>query len=87
MDYGARWVGQKDKSVAYTPLDLEIARPVFEALIDGDPKRALALEPVLRWPADDWTALASTLRETGFDPKKPGHLTALQSLIDQACDT
>ena len=71
----------------FTPLDLEIARPVFEALIDGDPKRALALEPVLRWPADDWTALASTLRETGFDPKKPGHLTALQSLIDQACDT
>jgi len=72
--------------VAYTPLDLEIARPVFEALIDGDPRRALTLDPVLRWSADAWAALAYTLRETGFDPKRPGHLTALQSLIDRACD-
>jgi hypothetical protein len=72
--------------VAYTLLELEIARPVFEALVDGDPKRALMLDPVLRWPADAWSALATTLRQTGFDPRRPGHLTALQSLIDQACE-
>ena len=73
--------------MAYTPLELEIARPVFEALVDGDPKRALALDPVLRWPKDAWSALASTIKQTGFDPKRPGHLTALQSLIDQACES
>jgi len=72
--------------VAYTPLELEIARPVFEALVGGDSKRALTIQPVLRWSAEAWTALAPILKKAGFDPKKPGHLTALQSLIDQACE-
>jgi hypothetical protein len=70
----------------FAPSDLEIARPLFDALVGDDPRRALALDPVLRWSADFWSAFADTLRETGFSPKNPGHLAALQSLIDQACE-
>ena len=72
--------------MVFDPQDLAVAKTVFEAVVGAEPKRALALEPVIRWSADAWRALAATLQKAGFDPRKPAHLAALQSLIDQACD-
>ena len=68
------------------PDDLEIADMVFEAIVGDQPKRALALDPVIRWPASAWTAFTEVIRISGFDIHNPQHLAALQSLIDKACD-
>jgi hypothetical protein len=68
------------------PADLEIARAVFDVIVAGEPSRALALEPVIRWPTGAWAAFTDIMRIAGFDFHNPNHLAALQSLIDKACD-
>ena len=66
--------------------DLEIATKVFALIVGDNPARALALAPVCQWSAGYWTDHASALLACGFDRLRPGHLTALQWLLDRACD-
>ena len=66
--------------------DLEIARTIFNAIVEGQPNRALGLDAVIRWPASAWLAFADVMRTAGFEFRNPRHLAALQSLIDKACD-
>jgi hypothetical protein len=68
------------------PGDLEIAKTVFDVIVGGEPSRALALDPVIRWPGSAWAAFTECMRHAGFDFHNPNHLAALQSLIDKACD-
>ena len=70
----------------YTPADLEIATEIFWAIVRDDPRRALSLEPIIRWQKDAWGAFSATILEIGFDTRNPRHLAALQSLIDHACN-
>jgi hypothetical protein len=68
------------------PGDLEVAKTVFDVIVGGEPSRALALDPVIRWPGSAWSAFGDCVRLAGFDFRNPNHLAALQSLIDKACD-
>ena len=70
----------------FAPNDMVVAQAVFEAIVGEQPRRALALEPVVRWPRSAWLAITDCMRAAGFDYRNPGHLAALQSLIDRACD-
>ncbi|HUN70657.1 MAG TPA: hypothetical protein VMU46_17825, partial [Burkholderiales bacterium] len=70
----------------FAPNDMLVAQAVFEAIVGEQPRRALALEPVVRWPRSAWLAITDCMRAAGFDNRNPGHLAALQSLIDRACD-
>lgn len=70
----------------FTPADLEVAQAVFDVIVAGEPRRAHALDPVIRWPKAAWSAFTEAMRIAGFDSHKPSHLSALQSLIDKACD-
>jgi hypothetical protein len=70
----------------FTEESMESAQEVFDVIVQGQPKRALALEPVIRWPTTAWFAFTDTMRLAGFDFHNPDHLAALQSLIDKACD-
>ncbi len=45
---------------------------------------ALRLDAVLRWREAAWAEFDEGLRGCGFDRTSPGHLAALQWLIDQA---
>jgi len=65
---------------------LTIAKAMFDAIVNGDPARALTLDPVLRWSAKDWEAHAAAMRQAKFDHHNPVHLVALQAMIDQACE-
>ena len=73
-------------TAAFSPAELEIADKAFWLIVGDDPSRALRLDPVCRWSVAAWDALADTLRESAFDSHRPGHLAALQWLIDKACD-
>jgi len=64
----------------FGPDDLEIARQVFDVIVGDEPKRALALAPLVQWPTTAWSAFKDTMRTVGFDFRNPRHLTALQSL-------
>jgi len=76
----------RDLTDVIAPEDLEVARTVFDVIVGGEPHRALALDPVVRWPRTAWSAFSDCMRAAGFDFHNPGHLAALQSLIDKACD-
>ena len=65
---------------------LAIAKAMFDAVVNGDPARALRLDPVIRWSPSDWEPHAAAMREIKFDRHNPAHLAALQAMIDQACD-
>ena len=78
--------GLRRAQLLFSPEDLVIARKAFVLIVNNAPGRVLQLEPVLRWSAEEWAALAGALRESGFDRSRPAHLTALQWLIDQACN-
>lgn len=73
--------------MSFNPDELEIARQVFEVIVGDEPKRALALAPVVQWPTTAWSVFTNTMQTVGFDFRNPRHLTALQSLIDEACDS
>jgi hypothetical protein len=75
-----------ESPASFSPGDLEIARQVFDAIVGNEPNRALALAPVIQWPPTAWSAFKDAMRTAGFDVRNPKHLTALQSLIDKACD-
>ncbi len=70
----------------FKPETLDLVRPLFEAIVAGEPKRALALDPVIRWQLSAWIAFEDTIFATGFEISNPEHLAALQYLIDTACD-
>ena len=76
--------GGFDVSWSFSPEDMEIARAAFRLIVDDDPRRALRLDAVLRWREPAWAEFEHGLRESGFDRTNPGHLAALQWLIDQA---
>ena len=78
--------GGIDVSWSFSPDELEVARAVFSVIFGDDPRRALPTKPVLRWPGEFWIEFAPELLECGFDKTNPGHLAALQCLIDQACE-
>ena len=75
-----------DERWPFSSKDLEIARKAYSVIVGDNPSQALRLDPVIRWQEFAWDAFGDTLRATGFDRYNPGHVTALQWLIDQACD-
>ena len=79
-------LGTIDVTWAYSPEDIEPAKGALALIVGDQPKRVLMLDAVVRWPESAWTAMNSMLRECGFERTKPGHLAALQWLIDQACE-
>ena len=85
MDSGLhRQQGGFDVNWAFSPEDLEIAKLAFALVVGDDPRRALRLDAVLRWRDAAWDEFDEGLRKCGFDRTSPGHLAALQWLIDQA---
>ena len=78
--------GGIDVSWSFLPDDLEIARAAFSLIFADDPRRAIPMKPVLRWSESFWSEFADELAECNFDRTSPGHLAALQCLIDQACE-
>ena len=77
---------EHDDRWSFSPEDLRIAKTAFLLIVHGEPRRALRLDSVIRWQPKAWEALSDTLRVTAFDRTNPQHITALQWLIDQACD-
>lgn len=65
---------------------LKAATSLFDVVVAGDQRRALALDPVLRWTQSYWAALSEAMLSAGFEIQNPRHLAALQYLIDQACE-
>lgn len=65
---------------------LRAATSLFEVIVGNDQRRALALDPVLRWTEGYWAALNEAIQMAGFEIQNPRHLAALQHLIDQACE-
>ena len=90
MDMGSHHLGMHhqlgglDVGGSFSPEDLEIAQDAFSLIVGDDPRRALRLDTVLRWRPGAWAEFDDKLRECGFDRKRPGHLAALQWLIDKA---
>ena len=78
--------GLRPFNLLFSGADLAIARKAFVLIVNDNPARVMQLEPVLRWKEEAWLALNGALLESGFDRHRPAHLTALQWLIDQACD-
>ena len=77
---------EHDDRWSFSPEDLRVAKTAFALIVNGDSRRALRLDSVIRWQPQAWEALSDTLRATTFDRTNPQHITALQWLIDQACD-
>jgi hypothetical protein len=78
--------GTRTLRLLFSSEDLTYARRAYTLLNGDEPGRALRWDPVLRWTEATWTANARILKDSGFDRRRPGHITALQWLIDQACD-
>ena len=66
--------------------ELRIAGDFLRAVIGGDITLSITLDPVLRWPQSLWISLSGAMARSGFNHRKPEHLSALQSIIDKASD-